>query len=81
MANCLRAAVVTLDVCASFEITAGSVGSAGLAVSRHPVKIDLNHRYLLLPVDRPLKLVISLPFVAIFASISVLDSQQVVSPC
>ena len=40
MANCLRAAVVTLDVCASFEITAGSVGSAGLAVSRHPVKID-----------------------------------------
>ena len=40
MANCLRAAVVTLDVCtstASCEITAGSVG---LAVARHPVKID-----------------------------------------
>ena len=40
MANCLRAAVVTLDVCAStasFEITAGSVG---LAVARNPIKID-----------------------------------------
>ena len=42
--------------------------------------LKLNLRYLILPTDHSLKLVINFPFVAQFASISVLDFQPVAGP-
>ena len=46
MVNCLRAAVMALDLCAltpSFEFT-GQSGPVGLVVVRCPVKINLNSK-------------------------------------